>query len=92
MVDAGLETVALPILRELHTIVEGHRLEEWEAADIVAQPMSLLYRCLRKLEGESEEAAELYRRVCRLDPMLALSAADGVAPEPPDAPAEPESV
>jgi type VI secretion system protein ImpA len=94
MVGAGLEAVALPILRELHGIVEGHKLEEWEAPDIVAQPMALLYRCLRKLEGESEEAAELYRRVCRLDPMLALSASDGVAgvSETPDAPSESEQV
>jgi type VI secretion system protein ImpA len=87
MVGAGLEAVALPILRELHTTVESHRLEEWEAADIVARPMALLYRCLCKLEGESEEAAELYRRVCRLDPMLALSATDGTGASGPDAPA-----
>jgi type VI secretion system protein ImpA len=92
MVEAGLEAVALPILRELHGIVEGHRLEEWESSDVVAQPMALLYRCLRKLEGDSEEARELYRRVCRLDPMLAMSASDGdgsTAPDAPDGPAEP---
>ena len=95
MVEAGLEAVALPILRELYATVEGHRLEEWEAPDIVAQPMALLYRCLRKVEGESAESTELYRRVCRLDPMLALSASDGAdgdAPATPDAPAAPEQL
>jgi type VI secretion system protein ImpA len=92
MVAAGLEAVALPILRELYATVEGHRLEEWEAPDIVAQPMALLYRCLRKLEGESEESAELYRRVCRLDPMLALSATDDAGAAAPDTAAEPEQI
>jgi type VI secretion system protein ImpA len=92
MVAAGLEAVALPILRELYATVEGHRLEEWEAPDIVAQPMALLYRCLRKLAGESEESAELYRRVCRLDPMLALSATDDAGSGAPDAAAAPEQV
>jgi type VI secretion system protein ImpA len=77
MVDAGLESVALPILRELQEQIEGHRLEEWEAGEVVAKPMGLLYRCLTMLEGESADTQELYRRVCRLDPLLAMGFSGG---------------
>lgn len=46
MVDAKMESVALPILREMLDQVEAHRLEEWEAGETVAQPLDLLYRCV----------------------------------------------
>ncbi|MDH3496975.1 MAG: type VI secretion system protein TssA [Gemmatimonadota bacterium] len=80
MVDAGLETVALPILKELLAQIEAHKLDEWEAGDIAARPMGLLYRCLAKLDGDPTERDELYRRVCRLDPMLAMAVVGDPAP------------
>ncbi|HEU4455499.1 MAG TPA: type VI secretion system protein TssA, partial [Longimicrobium sp.] len=49
MVDAGLEAVAVPILRELLEQVQRHALEEWEAGEMVARPLGLLYRCLGTL-------------------------------------------
>ena len=72
MVEAGLEAVAVPILRELIEQIEGHKLEEWEAGDVVARPMGLMYRCLQKLGGEDELKDTLYRQICRLDPLLAM--------------------
>jgi hypothetical protein len=39
MVGAGMEPVALPILRDLLEQIETHRLEEWEAGETVAQPL-----------------------------------------------------
>ena len=73
MVDTGLEAVALPILKELIEQIEAHNLEDWEAADAVARPLGLLYRCLDKLGGDTEMKDDLYRRVCRLDPMQAIA-------------------
>jgi type VI secretion system protein ImpA len=72
MVDAGLETVAMPILRELLDRIDAHKLEEWEAGELVAQPMVLLCRCLDKLAGDQALRQELYLRVCRLDPLQAI--------------------
>ena len=46
MVDAGHEAVAMPILEQLIADVETHKLEEWEAGELVAAPMALLYRVL----------------------------------------------
>lgn len=73
MVDAGLEAVALPILKELVDEIETHKLEEWEAGDAVARPMGLMYRCLQKLGGDAETKDGLYRRICRLDPLQAIA-------------------
>jgi type VI secretion system protein ImpA len=72
MVDAGLEPVAVPILEEMLEQIEKHGLEEWEAGETVAQPLGLMYRCLKQLDGDESTAESLYLRVCRLDPMQAI--------------------
>jgi type VI secretion system protein ImpA len=77
MVDAGHEAVAKPLLEELITSIEAHKLEDWEAGDLVAQPLALLYRCLEKLNGDSDTKQGLYLRICRLDPLQAISFANG---------------
>ena len=73
MVDAGHEAVAMPILEQLIADIESHKLEEWEAGELVAAPMALLYRVLEKTEGDSGTRHSLYLRICRLDPIQAIS-------------------
>lgn len=77
MVDAGLDPVALPILRELLEQIEAHKLEEWETGDAVARPMALLYRCLDKLGTDDDLKENLYRQICRLDPVQAMTFSAG---------------
>ncbi|HEY0037268.1 MAG TPA: type VI secretion system domain-containing protein, partial [Longimicrobium sp.] len=82
MVDSGLEAVAVPILRELLEQVQKYSLEEWEAGEVVAHPIGLLYRCLGTLGDGAGEREALYLRVCRLDPLRAITlreAADAAA-------------
>lgn len=74
MVDSGLEAVATPILEEMLEVIESHRLEEWEAGPVVAQPLALLYRCLKSDEDNNYSTMNtLYLRLCRLDPVQAIS-------------------
>ena len=73
MVDSGLEAVAMPILRELLEQVQRYSLEEWEAGEVVAHPIGLLYRCLGTLGDGAAEREALYLRVCRLDPLRAIT-------------------
>ena len=77
MVDSGLESVAVPILQELLALIEAHKLAEWEAGELVAEPLTLLYRCIEKLPpdtvGGDHTQATLYPRICSLDPLQALS-------------------
>ena len=71
----GHEALARPILEELAAAVASHRLEEWEASDVVAHPLALLYRCLTKLDGDAEMKQKLYAQISRLDPVQALECA-----------------
>ena len=73
MVDAGHEAVAMPILDQLIADVENHKLEEWEEGEVVAAPMALLYRVLEKTDGDASTRQSLYLRICRLDPIQAIS-------------------
>jgi type VI secretion system protein ImpA len=77
MVDNGLEAIAVPILVELLALIENHKLSEWEAGDLVAEPMALLYRCIEKLAGEAvvgdHSRETLYPRICSLDPLQAMA-------------------
>lgn len=69
--SAGHHSVALPILEEMAGEIDRRKLEEWEAADLVAHPLALLYRCLDK--EKEEDRRKLYAWICRLDPVQALS-------------------
>ena len=82
MVEAGLEAVAAPILQELLGLIDAHKLEEWEAGTVVAEPLALLYRCLDKLNGDPAVKESLYLRICRLDPVQAMGFGQRVSDAP----------
>jgi type VI secretion system protein ImpA len=70
---AGRAELAAPILQDLSGEIERRNLEEWEQADMLSHPLALLFRCLAKLDASAEERQKLYARICRLDPIQALS-------------------
>jgi len=70
---AGHENMAFPILRELAEEIDRRKLEEWETREVLAQPLALYYRCLDKLGQDNAEKQAVYERLCRLDPMQALT-------------------
>jgi type VI secretion system protein ImpA len=71
-VSTGHDGIAFPILQELAAEIERRKLEDWEAPDMVAHPLALLYRCLQR-DGSQEEKQKLYGWICRLDPLQALN-------------------
>jgi type VI secretion system protein ImpA len=74
MVEAGLHSVARPILERLVAEIDERKLEDWEAGALIAQPMTLLCRVIDRLQdgGAAKQRNDLYLRVCRLDPLQAL--------------------
>ncbi len=72
-VATGHEPIAFPILQELAAEIDRRKLEDWEAPDLLAQPLALLYRCLASKEGDPAERQKLYSWICRLDPLQALN-------------------
>jgi type VI secretion system protein ImpA len=67
------EAIAYPILVELAEEIERRKLEEWEEAAIVAQPLALLYRCAEKLGRDDAEKEKIYQKLFPLDPGQALA-------------------
>jgi type VI secretion system protein ImpA len=68
----GNSEIGSPILQELAEETERRALEDWESADLVAQPLALLYRCLGDSPETAADRRKLYARICRLDPSRAL--------------------
>ena len=71
-VATGHDAIALPMLQELAAEIERRKLEEWEAPDLVANPLALLYQCMGK-SADPETRTRLYSWICRLDPLKALT-------------------
>ena len=70
--STGYDAIALPILQEMASEIERRKLEDWEAGDMIAEPLALLHRCLSKNGGEDAEVKKLYAWICRLDPLQAI--------------------
>lgn len=69
----GHERIAHPILEQLVSEIDNRSLEGWESPETVAHVLALLYRCLDKLKTGEERKQLIYDRICRLDPIQALS-------------------
>ncbi len=70
---AGHERIAQPILEQLAAEIDRRSLEDWESPSTIAHPLALLYRCLDRSGASDEVKQTIYDRICRLDPMQALS-------------------
>jgi len=73
--STGHEAIAYPILNEMADEIELRKLEEWEASEVLAHPLALLFRCMNQLDGDADIKRKLYARICRLDPVQALACA-----------------
>ncbi len=71
--SAGRQRLARTILEELNWLIGEYKLNEWESSALVGAVWSRLYRIYKNSEGsnEQEQAADLYNRLCRLDPWQA---------------------
>ena len=74
------DRLATSILEELAELVEKHHLEEWEAPQVTGAVWSRLYRCYKNEKAgtaDADKAAQLFLKLCRLDPWQALACSDG---------------
>lgn len=72
-IDSGNEMMALPVLEQLASEIENRKLEDWEPSESIANPLALYYRCLARQDQSSDEAKKLYAKLCRLDPVAAMT-------------------
>jgi len=73
-IAAGKDTIAQPLLEDIAATIENHKLDAWEDPQVVAGYLSMLMRSSKKIQGSSGEKQKLFERICRLDPVQALSA------------------
>jgi type VI secretion system ImpA family protein len=74
------DRLAKSILEELSELVDKHQLADWEAPQVTGAVWSRLYRCYKNEKAgiaDPEKAAQLFLKLCRLDPWQALACSDG---------------
>lgn len=69
----GKDTVAQPLLDDLAAAVDNHKLEDWEDRELIAAALATILRASKKVQGDAKEKQKLFDRICRLDPVQAMS-------------------
>jgi type VI secretion system protein ImpA len=65
--------LARAVLEELAEQIESHHLETWESSELIGGVWTRLCKVYKGDSSDSEEAAKLYGKLCRLDPWQALN-------------------
>ena len=73
-VAAGKDAIAQPLLDDLSAAIEEHKLDDWEDKEMVAAALATIMRISKKVQDDESEKRRLFERICRLDPVRALSA------------------
>jgi len=72
-VAAGKEAIAQPLLEDLAAAIENHKLDDWEDREMVAAALATLMKLSERIKDDDSEKRKLFERICRLDPVRALS-------------------
>ena len=72
-VEAGKDTIAQPLLDDIASAIESHKLDDWEEPEIVASALLTLMKYSKKIQGSANDRQKIFERICRLDPAQALN-------------------
>ena len=72
-VAAGKDAIAQPLLDDVTAMIENHKLDAWEDPELVASDLLKLMRNSKKIQGSAGDKQKMFERICRLDPVQALS-------------------
>ena len=73
-IEAGKDAIAQPLLDDLASAIESHKLDDWEDPAMVASALVTLMKFSKKLQSNANERQKMFERICRLDPAQALGA------------------
>jgi type VI secretion system protein ImpA len=73
-VAAGKDAIAQPLLDDIASAIEVHKLDDWEDKEMVARALATLMTTSKKFQQNAPERQKLFERICRLDPVRALNA------------------
>lgn len=72
-IAAGKDTIAQPFLDDIMATLDAHKLEDWEDPELVASTLVLLIHSSKKVLADAKLKQAMFERICRLDPVQALS-------------------
>jgi len=70
---AGKDTIAQPLLDDIAAEIETHKLDDWEDREMVAGALAFLLQTSKKVQADAKMKQAFFERICRLDPVQALS-------------------
>ena len=70
---ANQDAIAYPVLMDISGEIERRGLESWESGVMLAQPLSLLLKCLDRRKNSADDREMIFSRLCRLDPQAAIT-------------------
>jgi type VI secretion system protein ImpA len=72
-IAAGKDPIAQLLLDDLAAAVDTHKLDDWEDRETIARALVFLLQNSKKIQADAKAKQALFERVCRLDPVQALS-------------------
>jgi hypothetical protein len=66
------QRLAVKVLEQLSEQIESRNLTDWESPELIGRVWGNLYRCYLRDPSRESEAADLYHKLCRLDPWQAI--------------------
>ncbi|MBC7924296.1 MAG: type VI secretion system protein TssA [Bryobacteraceae bacterium] len=72
-IAAGKDTIAQPLLDDLAAAVDTHKLEDWEDRELIAGALAFLLQSSKKIQADAKIKQTMFERICRLDPVQALT-------------------
>ena len=72
-ISAKKDGIAQPLLEDIAATIENHKLDAWEDPELIAGDLTLLMQNSKKIQGSAADKQKLFDRICRLDPVQALS-------------------
>ena len=70
---AGKDLIAQPLLDDIAAEIETHKLDDWEESEMVAGALAFLIQNSKKVQADAKNKQAMFERICRLDPLQALS-------------------
>ncbi|MGA3258996.1 MAG: type VI secretion system protein TssA [Bryobacteraceae bacterium] len=72
-IAAGKDPIAQLLLDDLAAAIDTHKLDEWEDRETIARALVFLLQSSKKIQADAKVKQALFERICRLDPVQALS-------------------
>ena len=72
-IAAGKDAIAQILMEDVVAALDTHKLDDWEDREMIAGTLVFLLQNSKKIQADAKAKQALFERICRLDPVQALS-------------------